>query len=127
MNEQTLARLALFLRDLGQALHVSGAPAHDLEAAIKEIGQRLGARVEGFAVLTFLALSVVSGSNTRRVELLRLPPYDYNMARLIELDALCRDIASVDCLDDYAERLAAIMRQPAPWSGYSRHTCKNRT
>lgn len=118
MNEQTLARLALFLRDLGQALHVSGAPAHDLETAMKEIGQRLGARVEGFAVLTFLALTVVAGGNSRRVELLRLPPYDYNMARLIELDALCREISSVDDLERYIERLAAIMRQPAPWSGW---------
>lgn len=118
MNEQTLARLALFLRDLGQALHVSGAPAHDLETAMKEIGRRLGARVEGFAVLTFLALTVVAGGNSRRVELLRLPPYDYNMARLIELDALCREIASVDDLERYIERLAAIMRQPAPWSGW---------
>ncbi|WP_153131032.1 threonine/serine exporter family protein [Dechloromonas hortensis] len=118
MNEQTLARLALFLRDLGQALHVSGAPAHDLETAMKAIGQRLGARVEGFAVLTFLALTVVAGGNSRRVELLRLPPYDYNMARLIELDALCREISSVDDLECYIERLAAIMRQPAPWSGW---------
>ncbi len=118
MNEQTLARLALFLRDLGQALHVSGAPAHDLETAMKAIGQRLGARVEGFAVLTFLALTVVAGGNSRRVELLRLPPYDYNMARLIELDALCREISSVDDLERYIERLAAIMRQPAPWSGW---------
>ncbi|KXB32635.1 hypothetical protein AT959_00050 [Dechloromonas denitrificans] len=118
MNEQTLARLALFLRDLGQALHVSGAPAHDLETAMKEIGRRLGARVEGFAVLTFLALTVVAGGNSRRVELLRLPPYDYNMARLIELDALCREISSVDDLEHYIERLAAIMRQPAPWSGW---------
>lgn len=118
MNDQTLARLALFLRDLGQALHVSGAPAHALENAMKEIGRRLGARVEGFAVLTFLALTVVAGGNSRRVELLRLPPYDYNMARLIELDALCRDISSVDDLDRYIERLAAIMRQPAPWSGW---------
>src|SRR6185369_15930584 len=118
MNEQTLARLALFLRDLGQALHVSGAPAQDLERAMKEIGQRLGARVEGFAVLTFLALTVVSGDHARRVELLRLPPYDYNMARLIGLDALCRDISSVDELAAYAERLAAIMGQPAPWSGW---------
>lgn len=118
MNEQTLARLALFLRDLGQALHVSGAPAHDLETAMKAIGQRLGARVEGFAVLTFLALTVVAGGNSRRVELLRLPPYDYNMARLIELDALCREISSVDDLERYSERLAAIMRQPAPWSGW---------
>ena len=118
MNEQTLARLALFLRDLGQALHVSGAPAHDLETAMKAIGLRLGARVEGFAVLTFLALTVVAGGNSRRVELLRLPPYDYNMARLIELDALCREISSVDDLERYIERLAAIMRQPAPWSGW---------
>jgi len=118
MNEQTLARLALFLRDLGQALHVSGAPAHDLEIAMKEIGQRLGVKVEGFAVLTFLALTVVSGDNARRVELLRLPPYDYNMARLIELEALCRDISSSDCLDNYAERLAVIMRQAPPWSGW---------
>ncbi len=118
MNEQTLMRLALFLRDLGRALHVSGAPAHALESAMNEVGRRLGARVEGFAVLTFLALTVVSGTHSRRVELLRLPPYDYNMARLIELEALCREITSVDDLDVYGERLAAIMRQPAPWSGW---------
>lgn len=118
MNEQTLAQLAHFLRDLGRALHVSGAPAHDLEAAMNEIGQRLGARVEGFAVLTFLALTVVSGAHSRRVELLRLPPYDYNMARLIELEALCREISSVDDLECYGERLAAIMRQSPPWSGW---------
>lgn len=118
MNEQTLAQLAHFLRDLGRALHVSGAPAHDLEAAMNEIGLRLGARVEGFAVLTFLALTVVSGQHTRRVELLRLPPYDYNMARLIDLDALCREIVSVDDLQHYSERLAAIMRQPPPWAGW---------
>ncbi len=118
MTEQTLAKLAFFLRDLGQALHVSGAPAHDLENAMKDIGRRLGVKVEGFAVLTFLALTVVSPDNARRVELLRLPPYDYNMARLIELEALCRDISSSDYLDSYAERLAVIMRQAAPWSGW---------
>lgn len=118
MNEQTLARLALFLRDLGQAMHVSGAPAHDLEAAMNAIGRRLGVRVEGFAVLTFLALTLVADEHSRRVELLRLPPYDYNMARLISLDALCREISSADDLDRYAERLAAIMRLPPPWSGW---------
>jgi uncharacterized membrane protein YjjP (DUF1212 family) len=118
MTEQTLAQLANFLRDLGRALHVSGAPAHDLEAAMNTIGQRLGARVEGLAVLTFLALTVVAGEHTRRVELLRLPLYDYNMARLIELNALCRDITSADELAHYSERLAAIMAQPAPWSGW---------
>ena len=118
MNEQTLAKLANFLRDLGRALHVSGAPAHDLETAMNTIGRRLGARVEGLAVLTFLALTVVAGDHTRRVELLRLPAYDYNMARLIELNAMCREITSVDDLAHYSERLAVIMGQPAPWSGW---------
>lgn len=118
MNEQTLAQLANFLRDLGRALHVSGAPAHDLETAMNAIGQRLGARVEGLAVLTFLALTVVAGEHMRRVELLRLPTYDYNMARLIELNVLCREINSVDDLAHYSERLTAIMGQPAPWSGW---------
>ncbi len=118
VDERTLARLARFLRDLGRALHVSGAPAHDLEAALQAVGRRLGVRVEGFAVLTFLALTVVAGEQERRVELLRLPPYDYNMARLIALDALCREIDSVAALEAYAERLAAIMRQPPPWSGW---------
>ncbi|MER2540091.1 MAG: threonine/serine exporter family protein [Azonexus sp.] len=118
MNEQTLAQLANFLRDLGRALHVSGAPAHDLETAMNAIGQRLGARVEGLAVLTFLALTVVAGEHMRRVELLRLPTYDYNMARLIELNVLCREINSVDDLAHYSERLAGIMGQPAPWSGW---------
>ena len=118
MNEETLKRLALFLRDLGQALHVSGAPAHDLERALNEIGARLGVRVEGFAVLTFLALNVTAGSHARRVEMLRLPPYDYNMARLTELQALIREIDSCARLDEYAERLARIMRTPPPWSGW---------
>jgi uncharacterized membrane protein YjjP (DUF1212 family) len=49
----------------------------------------------------------------------RLPPYDFNMARLIELQALCREIDSPASLDAYAARLAEIMARPAPWSGWS--------
>ena len=117
-NDQTLERIALFLRDLGQALHVSGAPAQDMERGLNEIGRRLGIRVEGFAVLTFLAINVVSGASSRRVEMLRLPPYDYNMARLIALQELCRDISDIDALDAYVARLAAIMQAPPIWSGW---------
>lgn len=119
LDDQSLGRLSAFLRDLGLALHVSGAPAHDLERSLNEIGARLGVRVEGFAVLTFLALTVVAGDGTRRVEMLRLPPYDFNMARLIALQALTRDIASAEDVEGYATRLAGIMRQPSPWSGWA--------
>lgn len=119
LNDQSLADIAGFLRDLGRALHVSGAPAHDLERNLTEIGARLGVRVEGFAVLTFLALTVSSGNASRRVEMLRLPPYDFNMARLIELQTLCREIDTPANIDAYIARLAAIMARPAPWSGWA--------
>ena len=117
-TEKSLAGVAAFLRDLGRALHVSGAPAHDLERDLMQIGERLGARVEGFAVLTFLALTISADGQSRRVEMLRLPPYDFNMARLIELQALCREIDSPARIDAYAARLAEIMARPAPWSGW---------
>lgn len=118
-TKPSLATVAAFLRDLGRALHVSGAPAHDLERSMTETGARFGVRVEGFAVLTFLALTISADGQSRRVEMLRLPPYDFNMARLIELQALCREIDSPARLDAYAARLAQIMAQPAPWSGWS--------
>lgn len=118
-NDQYLADIAGFLRDLGRALHVSGAPAHDLERNLTEIGARLGVQVEGFAVLTFLALTVSSGNASRRVEMLRLPPYDFNMARLIDLQTLCREIDTPANIDAYIARLAAIMARPSPWSGWA--------
>lgn len=118
MDEETLERLALFLRDLGQALHVSGAPAQDLERTMVDIGQRFGVRIDGLAVLTFFALNIVAGKHSRRVEMLRLPPYDYNMARLIAVQALTREISDLAALDDYAERLQSIMQVPSPWSGW---------
>ncbi len=119
MNDPTLDTTAAFLRDLGRALHLCGAPAHDLEATLVAVGERLGVRVEGFAVLTFLALTVVAPGGARRVELLRLPPYDYNMARLIELQQLVDAIDQPARLGDYIARLEGIMRMPPPWSGWS--------
>lgn len=118
MTATTLEQIAGFLSELGRALHVSGAPAHDLEAALVAAGERLGVRVEGFAVLTFLALTVVAPDGTRRVELVRLPPYDYNMARLIALQALCREVGDPARLGDDRGRLANIMAAPPPWSGW---------
>ena len=117
-DEAALAGVTAFLRDLGQALHINGAPAHDLENDLVAAGQQLGVKVEGFAVLTFLALTVVAPSGARRVEMLRLPAYDYNMARLIALEALCRDLSKAGQLSDYSARLRQIMQQAPPWAGW---------
>lgn len=118
MRNETLEGITTFLRDLGQALHISGSPAHDLEKRLVAAGQKLGVRVEGFAVLTFLGLTIATPEGERRVEMLRLPAYDYNMARLIALEALCKEITAPGQIDTYTEKLRGIMQQPPPWSGF---------
>lgn len=113
-----LDQLVRFLRPLAEAMHLSGMPAHDLERKLNAIGQRLGVRVESFAVLTMLTLNIVNPAGERHTEMIRLPGYDYNMARLIALEALIDDLSSLDALDDYATRLNAIMAAPPLWRGW---------
>ncbi len=113
-----LDRLAAFLRQLAQALHVSGMPAHDLERSLNAIGQRVGVRVESFAVLTMLTLNIASESG-QRIEMLRLRFYDYNMARLIALERLMRTLKGLDDVARCSDELSAIMAAPALWSGWS--------
>ena len=115
---ENLDQLAAFLRQLAQALHISGMPAHDLERHLNTLGQRLGVRVDCFAVLTMLTLNISAENTTQRVEMLRLPAYDYNMARLIELEALLREIEGGDSLARSAARLEAIMKTPPRWTGW---------
>ena len=110
-------RLAAFLRDLAQALHVSGMPAHDLERHLNELGHRLGVRVDSFAVLTMLTLNICADDGTQRVKMLRLRFYDYNMARLIALEWLIRGVDGVPGLARCATELKAIMAAPPLWSG----------
>lgn len=112
-----LDRLAGFLRELAQALHVSGMPAHDLERHLNALGQRLGIRVDCFAVLTMLTLNMTAADGTQRIEMLRLRFYDYNMARLIALEKLIGALDSVASLERCAAQLKAIVSAPPLWSG----------
>ena len=113
-----LAEPAGFLRELGLALHQSGAAAHELEQWLQQAGEQLGLQVEAYAVLTFLALSVRDPAGAQKTEMLRLQAYDYNMARLIELQALCREIRGTADLPAYRQRLATIVAAAPPWSGW---------
>jgi uncharacterized membrane protein YjjP (DUF1212 family) len=111
-------RLAVFLRDLGQAMHISGMPTHDLERHLNAVGQRFGVRVDCFAVLTMLTLKIATVDNAaQRVEMLRLPLYDYNMARLIALEQLIRTLDGPDSLGACEVQLKEIMATPPLWSG----------
>ena len=117
--EKDIDRLAGFLRDLARALHVSGTPTHDLERHLTRIGQRFGVRVEGFAVLTMLTIHVAADGVPPRIEMLRLPAYDYNMARLIALDDLIRKVDGFADLAVYEARLKAIVSAPPIWPGWA--------
>ncbi len=114
---ERLDALAAFLRPLAAAMHISGMPAHELERRLNAIGERLGVRIESFAVLTMLTLNIVATDGTQRVEMIRLPTYDYNMARLIALDALIDELDSIDQLERYRQRLERIMAEPPLWRG----------
>lgn len=116
---ENLDRLARFLRDLAQALHISGMPTHDLERHLNGIGQRFGVRVECFAVLTMLTLNVTDDDATKRVEMLRLPPYDFNMVRLIALEKLIREMEDIGSLARCEAQLNEIVSAPPRWSGVS--------
>ena len=115
---ENLDQLAGFLRQLAQALHISGMPAHDLERHLNTLGGRLGVRVDCFAVLTMLTLNISAEHTTQRIEMLRLPAYDYNMARLIALEALLRQIEGGDSLARSAQHLDEIMKTPPRWAGW---------
>ncbi len=115
---ENLDRLAIFLRDLGRALHISGMPAHDLERHLNAIGRRFGVRVDSFAVLTMLSLNVVADNGYQRLEMVRLPVYDYNMARLIALEELIRSLNHLDGLHQAEEALREIMAKPPLWVGW---------
>jgi uncharacterized membrane protein YjjP (DUF1212 family) len=118
-QSENLVRIARFLRTLAQALHISGMPAHDLEHHLNAMGLRLGVHVDSFAVLTMLTLNITAGDGTQRVEMLRLPVYDYNMARLIALEKLIRKVDGLGHLASCESEVEAIMNTPPLWSGVS--------
>ncbi|WP_298312263.1 threonine/serine exporter family protein [Propionivibrio sp.] len=118
-DAECLDRLAGFLRKLAQALHVSGMPTHDLERHLNGMGRCFGVRIECFAVLTMLTLNITADSAAQRVVLLRLPPYDYNMVRLIALERLIRDMEGLGDLGRLENQLQEIVNAPSRWSGAS--------
>lgn len=118
-DSRNLDRLAEFLRKLAQALHVSGMPTHDLERSMNGIGQRFGVRVECFAVLTMLTLNITADRTAQRIVMLRLPPYDYNMVRLISLEKLIREMEGFGSLGRCEAQLEGIVNAPPRWSGAS--------
>lgn len=109
-------RIDAFLRAVAKALHAGGAPAQDLERHIGDLGAKLGVNANCFALPTMLSLTVVKDDGGQRVQLLRVPPSDYNMVRLIELEKLVATFPGPDAIEDAMAEVERIATARPPWT-----------
>ena len=68
-------------------------------------------------------MAITEADGAQRVRLLRVPPSDYNLTRLILLEKLAADFEGPDSLDDAERRLKAILDTPPPWGARSLTPC----
>ena len=116
-------RLITFLGELAKAMHVSGANALDLERHVHQLGHRFGVEAHCFALPTMLTITLESVDHGQHSKLLRLPAYDYNMARLIALKDLIRKLSSLEQLKQAETQLQQIMHTPPLWKSWQMVPC----
>lgn len=110
-------RQEAFLLRMARALHACGSPAPDLERIISDLGAKLGPGAQCFSLPTMFGIAINEPDGGQRVRLLRLPPSDYNMVRLIDLEALAHGFTGPESLPAAEERLEKILNTPPPWLG----------
>jgi uncharacterized membrane protein YjjP (DUF1212 family) len=81
------------LAALGKALHVVGVPAHKLEDAMMETGERFGAHVEIFAMPTGLIMSVIDDRESITV-IDRIEPGTVHLERLARLSRIAEQVSN---------------------------------
>ncbi|MGH9381986.1 MAG: threonine/serine ThrE exporter family protein [Thermoanaerobaculia bacterium] len=102
-----------FIERLGRALHLAGAPAQRLEAALVEVAAHLGIDGQFFATPTALFASLRRGATGRTV-LLRVEPGEIYLERLEQVEAVYVDLLrGRSDLARAAEKLAEVLaRRP---------------
>ncbi len=108
-----------FLAELGRALHGYGLPAYRLEDSLTRVAGHLGLELQVFSTPTALQLAI-GPSDAQRAYLLRIPPGEISLARIVEADALIDELCSgrLD-VDQARARLAASTTAPAPFGAGS--------
>lgn len=107
------------LAALGKALHVVGVPAHKLEDALMETGERFGARVEIFAMPTGLVMSVSDDRESITV-VDRIEPGTVHLERLSRLSGIA-DAVSAGRLEPAEARgqIEQVMNTRSGWGPVS--------
>jgi uncharacterized membrane protein YjjP (DUF1212 family) len=106
-----------FLLSMAKALHACGSPAPDLERIISDLGAKLGPGAQSFSLPTMFGIAINEPDGGQRVRLLRLPPSDYNMVRLIDLEKLAHEFTGPESIPTAEERLNKILSTSPPWLG----------
>ena len=106
-----------FVLELGQALHVAGAPAHRLEDAIGELSPRLGIEARVFSSPTGIFLSFGDPAEQRTV-LLRVDPSGIDLERMCRLDELIEAVSKGLPVSEARAELAAIKSAPERYPGW---------
>lgn len=100
------------LTRLGRALHESGAPAPELESALRRVAERLGASAQFFSTPTSLLFAFGTG-DAQRTHLERVQPAGVDLGRLSALYELIDRLLEGRLAPEEAEAaIEAVVRRP---------------
>lgn len=108
-----------FTLELGEALHRYGMPAHRVEGAMEAVSRTLGHEARFYSTPTAILASFGPVTDLK-TGLLRLPPGEMDLEKLVEVDALSGQvIAGVRSPEDGSREVKRILAAPSrygPWS-----------
>jgi uncharacterized membrane protein YjjP (DUF1212 family) len=108
-----------FTLELGEALHRYGMPAHRVEGAMEAVCRTLGHEARFYSTPTAILASFGPVTDLK-TGLLRLPPGELDLEKLVEVDALSNQvIAGARSPEDGSREVKRILAAPSrygPWS-----------
>lgn len=110
--ENAEKRAVHFMVRVARALHIYGAPANRLEAALTQMSARFGLEGQFFSTPTSIFIAF-GPAEDQRMMLERVEPGDVNLEKLSELDELLDEVASASVSpEEGVGRIAEIVARP---------------
>ncbi|MEO0811591.1 MAG: threonine/serine exporter family protein, partial [Myxococcota bacterium] len=111
---QSIAHAPELLLELGRALHEAGSPAHRIEETMSAVATGAGLDAQVFSAPTLLMVSTREDGDSR-THMTRVAPKEYDIARLIAVDAILDRAARGELpLADAVQELRSTEHQRYP-------------
>lgn len=101
-----------FILKLAKNLHINGAPAPEIERIVTEVAAKLSVETQCFSLPTLIGVSFGSEAGAQRTRFLRMPPSEYDMSRLVALEAIAAHLSGPHELQDAEKKLGAVVARP---------------